>query len=229
MSKALVGIGALAGLAGGAYFLAPSIFGLGSIGGGIATTGALDAALASGTGLGTIGASSLAATATLPAWLSPALTIAGGGFSAYNQIQQGNALKAAGKADEAAANVEAGLMERNAGEVRANAQRAALDQKRQVGLIKSRAEAVGGASGAGGPGLVNTIADLDAEGEYRYLTALANGENEAQNLEYGAKVRRAGGIDSRAAGNMQGNSAYMRSVGTLAQTGLNATLLAKYG
>lgn len=89
---------------------------------------------------------------------------------------------------------EAAQLERNANSQRAAAQRRAEDIKRQVAFITSRARAVAGSSGAGvsDPSVVNTIADLTSEGEYRAMTALYNGEEAAKGMESQAAATRMG-------------------------------------
>jgi len=200
----------------------------GSIGGGITTTAALSSALAGTTSLGTIGASSLAAGFAIPTWVSPAMTILGGGLQAGSMIGQGNALRAAGEADRIAANNQAALMEQNAGQERATAQRAAVEERRRAGLVSSRARAVSAASGTTGKGITDILGDIEQEGEYRYLTALAAGESAAQGMEYGAAVRRAGGIDAAGAGRAQQDALRMRAASTLAGS-VGSTLFQKYG
>jgi hypothetical protein len=168
---------------------------------------------------------------SLPSWLNPALTIAGGGFNAAQQYQQGQMLKQASLQDQAVANAQAALLDQNAGQARAAAQRSAIEQKRRIGLVSSRARAVAAAGGTSttDPGVIDTISDLDAEAEYRFRSALAGGEIDAQGMEFQAQARRAGGMDAAAAGEMQRRSSMMRAGTTIAGTALTASLLAKYG
>lgn len=64
----------------------------------------------------------------------------------------------------------------------AAATREAQEERRRSELIQSRARAVGAASGAGGPGLVKIYSDLAAEGEYRVLSRVWQGQNDAEGL-----------------------------------------------
>ena len=75
---------------------------------------------------------------------------------------------------------------------RASSQRTAVEQKRQARLLQSRALAVAGASGGGvsDPGVVDLLARLSGEGEYRALTALYEGEESARSKEAQASARR---------------------------------------
>ena len=122
-----------------------------------------------------------------------------GGFA---QIQQGQAQAAAGRAQQDAMvyqaslrNAQAVAMEQSAGQERAAAQRATLEQQRQGRLVGSRAQAVAAASGGGAldPSVVNLMGDLDNEASFRAATALYQGESAARGLEYGAVLQRAAG------------------------------------
>jgi hypothetical protein len=75
---------------------------------------------------------------------------------------------------------------------RASAQRTSIEQRRQARLLQSRALAVASASGGGAsdPTVVNILARLSGEGEYRALTALYEGEEEARSKEMQARARR---------------------------------------
>lgn len=228
MSKKIFALGALAV---GGYFAAPYIAGAvtGAAGGtSFLVPGAAQAAAAGGFTSAVPGVVGTAAGG-LPAWLSPALTIAGGGFNAYSQYQQGEMLKRAGEQDQAVANAQAASLEQNAGQTRAQAQQAAIEQKRRVGLLSSRARAVAAAGGTSttDPGVVDAISDLDAEAEYRFRTALATGESQAQGMEFAAATKRAGGSDAAAVGEMQRRSSYLRA--TVAGTAGALTLAQKYG
>jgi len=67
--------------------------------------------------------------------------------------------------------------------------RAMSEEIRNKELMHSRAIAVAGASGAGTDGLTKLLGDLNAEGEYRVMSVLWNGQNEAQGLQYRAEER----------------------------------------
>lgn len=87
---------------------------------------------------------------------------------------------------------EAKQLERNAGLERATSQRQSIEERRQAELASSRALALAAASGgsADDPTVVNTIADIEGEGEYRALTALYNGDQSARGMEDEAAARR---------------------------------------
>jgi hypothetical protein len=107
-----------------------------------------------------------------------------------------------GIAANKAAKAEAGQLKTQAGLERATSQREAMEERRQARLLNSRALAVAAASGGAvdDPSVVNLMADIDAEGEYRALTQLYEGETEARGLEAQAKARRKEGRNAKIAG-----------------------------
>lgn len=117
---------------------------------------------------------------------------------------------------------EAAQMEVNAGQERAVSQRQAIEERRQGRLASSRALAVAAASGAGtdDPTIVNAIADLDGESEYRALTALYEGNQRGDDLERQAKSRR------REAKSVKTQS-YFKAAGSI--LGAGSTLFDRYG
>lgn len=76
-------------------------------------------------------------------------------------------------------------LNRLAGQERATSQRAASDERRRARLLESRARAIGAKSGAAAsdPTVLNLMADLSAEGEYRALSRLYEGDTGASSLE----------------------------------------------
>lgn len=124
-----------------------------------------------------------------------ALMVAGTAVSAGGSIIEANS-----KASEL--RFQAAQMDAQAGLKRATAQRSAMDEKRQARLAVSRGQAVAAASGGGAsdPTVVNALAGISGEGEYRALTALYNGEEEAQSLEAQAAANRRGAKSVKTAG-----------------------------
>lgn len=94
--------------------------------------------------------------------------------------------------NERGAKSDARRLRRMAGDERATSQRAASEERRRARLVESRARAVAANSGAGAsdPSVLNLMADLSAEGEYRALTRMYEGETSAQSLEMEARERR---------------------------------------
>lgn len=129
---------------------------------------------------------------------------------------------AAGNAANDAARFEAGQLQRNAGQVRASSQRAAIEERRNADLVASRALAVAASSGAGASDVTveNILGDIEKEGEYRALTALYEGEQQATGMETAAKVRKWEGKMAKRASRLQ-------AVGTLLEAG--SSMYGKYG
>lgn len=71
-------------------------------------------------------------------------------------------------------------------------------------LMHSRAIAVAGASGAGTDGLTKLLGDLNTEGEYRVMSVLWNGLNEAEGLQYRAEAAEREGKAAETAGYING-------------------------
>ena len=106
-----------------------------------------------------------------------------------------------GKAQNANAVAQALQLEQRARVTRGASQRAAIRELDVAENIQSRALALAAASGAGvtNPTVLNILADIEAEGEYRSLTQLYTGEDEARGMEAQAKsLRRTGSALARA-------------------------------
>lgn len=109
-------------------------------------------------------------------------------------------------------------MRQQAGQVRASAQREALEQGRQTRLLLSRQQALAGGS-ASDPGVVALASNLAAEGELRAATSLYEGEEQAQGMEFGADMRRWQGRQARRAGNIRAVSSVLSSAGGMSRFG----------
>jgi hypothetical protein len=147
----------------------------------------------------------------------------GGGkaLSTVATVLSGIAPVLAGTAAKKSADQEAEQIVARAKARRAEGGAAAREELRQSRLIQSRAQAVAAAQGAdlSDPSLVNNFGDLAAEGQYRALARLYEGEDEARGLEAVARARKKEGRASRTAG-------YVRSA-TNVLTGV-ASLKGKY-
>jgi hypothetical protein len=139
-------------------------------------------------------------------WLtsSEGLTTAGTVLGTGGQIY-------AGLAGQDAKASEASQLRYAAGAARASSQRAAAEERRQARLVQSRGLAVAAASGGGAsdPTVVNTLADVAAEGEYRALTALYEGSEKSIGLRKAAKNASAEGSNLALAGFMGGASSLL--------------------
>lgn len=118
-------------------------------------------------------------------------------LSAVGEMQQAEAA-------QDAADFTAAQQDQQAGQQRAIAQRKAIEQRRQTGVLESQALAAAGASGAGvsDPTVVNELADIKRVGEFNALTALFQGEESATGLEMAASSARRTGIASQQAGRL---------------------------
>lgn len=123
----------------------------------------------------------------------------------------------AGKQQNDLATFEALQMDQAADAERAVSQRQAQEERKRSKYLQSRATSLAAASGAGAsdPTIDNIVAGLDSEGEYRALTALYNGEQQAQGLELGSKVRRVEGKNARQAGRYRAANTLMSSGSSL--------------
>lgn len=143
--------------------------------------------------------------------MAEALAIGGkvvsAGGSIFGGIQKSKALK-----------FEAKQLEGNAGLERAMSQREAMEERRQARLLNSRALAVAAASGGGtdDPTVVNLMADIEGEGEYRALSSLYSGETSARGMEAEAKARRKEAKNAKIAGFIDGASSILGAGSSLA-------------
>lgn len=137
-------------------------------------------------------------------------------LSAGSQIQAGNEAQIAG-------NFEASQLNQKANDTVATSQRAAAEQRRQSAILQSRAQAVAAASGAGAsdPGVVNIVGDIAKEGEYRALTALYNGNDEARSLRIQAGLTKMQGQQAKQASRVE-------AVSTILSGGAKAASYWKY-
>lgn len=139
----------------------------------------------------------------------------GTAVSTVGQIQAGNAARRS-------ANFQAAQMNQQAGQERATAQRAAIEQRRTARLAGSRATALAAASGgATDPTILNILGDIKTEGEYNALSALFTGEEKARGLEMGASARVVEGQTAK--------QASIINAGSTLSTGIGQSLMAKYG
>jgi len=106
-----------------------------------------------------------------------------------------------GASTDASKQYEAKQLEQRAQQTRASAQRESLEQRRHGRLLNSRLQARAGGGGMD-PGIVDLSGDIAAEGEYRALTALYEGEERARGDDAAAGWKRYEGHQARRAGNM---------------------------
>lgn len=150
------------------------------------------------------------------------LSAAATAVSALGSIASGNAARGQ-------ANYQARQMEQQAGQERATAQRAAIEQRHKAALAGSRAQALAAASGGGAsdPTIVGIQSDIAGQGEYNALSALFNGEERARGMETQAQATRFQGQQARKAGVMGAFTSVANGAGTIMGSG--NSLLNKYG
>jgi hypothetical protein len=140
-----------------------------------------------------------------------ALTVAGAGLMAGGSIIGGNSQAASLRAQADQLDVEAGA------DI-ASSQRKAMEERRQARLAGSRALALAASSGAGvdDPSVVNAIAGIEGEGEYRALVALYEGETSAQSKKAQAEANRRGAKSAKLAGILGAGGSVLSAGGSLA-------------
>lgn len=91
------------------------------------------------------------------------------------------------------------------------------EEERKKEFMYSRALAVAAASGAGvdDPGMVALLGDLNAEGEYRVLSRLWTGQDEAQGLNFRAEAARREGDAAFEAGIITGLTSAVSSASSM--------------
>lgn len=140
-----------------------------------------------------------------------------------------------GRAAKKGAINDAKQLQKRAGQTRATAQRAAIEERRDAKYLMSRARALAAASGGGvsDPSVVNILGDIEAEGEYNALARMYEGETAAQSDQAMAKARRSEGNAAMNASyfNMASTaaSAYAGVGGKIPKFSTGTTFASKYG
>ena len=147
-------------------------------------------------------------------FLSMLPSLFGGVTKAYGAYSEGAAA-------DAEAKFEAKQMMINAGQAKAVAQRDAIEQTRQSGLVQSRILALAAASGGGAsdPTIINLIGKQAGQGAYNAAVAIYKGDDRARELEMAAAAKRYEGASAKSAG-------IAKAVGAL--TGTASSLFSKY-
>jgi hypothetical protein len=140
------------------------------------------------------------------------LAIASTVFTVMGQQQEGAAAQASAK-------FEARQRDQAAGQERASSQREAAEHRRRSGLALSTLQARAGGGGLD-TGVLDLASDIAGEGEYRALTSIYEGEEQARGLEMGADAARMRGRTAR-------DAAGVKSVSTMLSSG--SSLYEKYG
>lgn len=119
-----------------------------------------------------------------------AMELVGSMFSATGNYQAGDAAMANAKAKKQEADFEAAQLMQQANTALASGQAQAIEERRQIGIINSRALAVAAAGGgAKDPTVINMIARNAAYGSYRAALSLYQGQDRARTLRMQAAGR----------------------------------------
>jgi hypothetical protein len=150
--------------------------------------------------------------------------------------QQADLQRQAGEARKTAADLEANVLEVQAGQTVAAAQRDMFDVQRATRLAQSRAVALSAASGGGAssPTVLNIVGNMAKEGAYNGARALYAGEEQARLMKIQAIEKRRLGQFDMTAGSLaglatenKGRGAQLSSYGTILNTA--GSLFGKYG
>lgn len=124
--------------------------------------------------------------------------------------------------DQALLKQKAQEREEEANAVASESQRQAIVERKRAQYLMSRARAVAGASGAGvsDPTVTDILTDIETEGEYAALSALASGNAMARGYRIGARAARneasatrTGGYMSMASTALGGGSSWYEKYG----------------
>lgn len=150
--------------------------------------------------------------------------------------QQADLQRQAGEARKTAADLEANVLEVQAGQTVAAAQRDMFDVQRATRLAQSRAVALSAASGGGAssPTVLTIVGNMAKEGAYNGVRALYAGEEQARLMKIQAIEKRKLGQFDMTAGSLaglasetKGRGAQLSSYGTILNTA--GSLFGKYG
>lgn len=150
--------------------------------------------------------------------------------------QNAQAARELGAKKRQIAEFEAGVLETQAGQQIAAAQRDMLDVQRASRLAQSRAVALSAASGGGAtsPTVVNLVANLAKEGAYNAARSLYSGEEKSRLMQLQAFERRQQGEIEEKAAEYQGRSYDLQATaaeqrGSAAQTAAFGNIIGSIG
>jgi hypothetical protein len=121
-----------------------------------------------------------------------AAAILSAGATAIGAVSQSNAMNAQAKTDRQRAEIESQWAERRALEERAAGQRAGGEEMRKAKLAQGRLTTLAAASGgtATDPGVLDTMGDIEQEGQYNARTAEAGHQQKAAGIQYQSNLDR---------------------------------------
>lgn len=160
------------------------------------------------------------------------LNAVGTGIDFAGKLKSAEGTKATGEMARKSGEFTAAQLRINAGQAKASAQRSAYYVGRDAKYLESAAlaAAAAGGGGASDPTVVNTIAQIAAEGAYRQQAALYEGEERGRSMEMQAEAAEfEGGLREQQAESSA--SAQMFGAGTTLLKGFatGASLYTKYG
>jgi hypothetical protein len=165
------------------------------------------------------------------AWAPIALAIAGSVMQMGGQLTQADAAKRAGEQQRVADEFRSKQLAQDAGQTRAMAQRAKLNEEHRAKLVASRAMALAGSSGGGlsDPTIQGILADIEGEGALRAASAVYEGEARARKLEMGSEGAALEGQIAEGAGRNRQSAMRTAAFGSLMQGIGQASMFSKYG
>lgn len=121
------------------------------------------------------------------------------------------------------------VLDEEAGQTEAAAQRTALAQDKVASLVESRAKAVAAASGAGAtdPTVINLVSRISAEGALRSLTSIYEGEERARKLRISGDLAAQYGVQQGEGYDLLAKTGNIKGFAGAASGA--ASLYAKYG
>ena len=158
--------------------------------------------------------------AALP-FLAMGLQVAGTAVSAMGTIAGGRAAEQAGLLQQQAYEFRAKQEEIAANQARAEAQRVAMEKRREGRLLTSKLVARAAASGGAvdDPGTLDLAGDIGARSEYYAELEMFKGENKARGLEDAAVADRYSGMAALAEGQAKRQASTYSALGTIIQGG----------
>ena len=141
----------------------------------------------------------------------------GTAVSAMGTIAGGNAQLQAGQSQQMAYDFRAKQEEQAAQQARAEAQRTALDKRREGRFMQSKliARAAMGGGGVDDPTTLNLGGDIAGRSEYDALIEMYKGENRARGLEDSAAADRMSGQAALAGGQAAQSASRYSAMGTI--------------
>lgn len=159
-----------------------------------------------------------------------AMSLAGGFMQSQQQRAAGKLAAQQGRYQNALAKRQGEALRARGLQQAAAGQRAAIEERRQGNLLSGRARALAAASGfkMDSPSIVDHLADIDTDTDYRTSVTMAQGEQAAADSFYSAQMTEAGGSASEWAGNSEQQLAGQKANASLLQGAMQAGTYGAY-